>query len=176
MSIPTAPFHTAIIGAGITGLTLALGLQARNLPFTVYERHTPTNMSSYGGAGIGLSPNAERAMKCLSPAVHAAYEAVANPNGEDYFQWVDGLTKEGLFKLFVGEGGFRGCKRSDFVEGLMGCLAVGRVVFGKKVVGVEEDEEVDRHDCSRLVVRFEDGDSAFADTGEKFNPNPYLLM
>ncbi|KAI7776177.1 hypothetical protein LA080_005749 [Diaporthe eres] len=154
---PPPPPHIAIIGAGITGLTLAAGLHAREIPFTVYERATAGSNGS-GGAGIGLSPNAERAMALLSPRVRAAYEAVANPNGEDYFQWVDGLSRELIFRLFVGEGCFRGCRRGDFVDGLMGCVPEGSVRFGRvlrEVVEVEGGEGV------RLL--FEDGTEEVAD-------------
>lgn len=154
--------HIAIIGAGITGLTLAAGLQARDIPFTVYERARGNGAAGHGsgGAGIGLSPNAERAMAALSPGVRAAYEAVANPNGEDYFQWVDGLSREVMFKLFVGEGCFRGCRRGDFLDELMGCVPGDKVRFGKalrKVVGREGGEGV------RLL--FEDGTEEVADAG-----------
>lgn len=158
---PSTPPHIAIIGAGITGLTLAAGLQARNIPsFTVYERASGRGAHGSGGAGIGLSPNAERAMALLSPGVRDAYERVANPNGEDYFQWVDGLSREVVFKLFVGEGCFRGCRRADLLEELMGCIPEGRVRYGKalrEVVGREGGEGV------RLL--FEDGTEEVADAG-----------
>lgn len=156
---PPPPPHIAIIGAGITGLTLAAGLHARNIPFTVYERATAGSNGS-GGAGIGLSPNAERAMALLSPRVRAAYEAVANPNGEDYFQWVDGLTRGLMFRLFVGEGCFRGCRRGDFVDGLMGCVPEGSVRFGMALRDVVEGEG---GEGVRLL--FEDGTEEAADAG-----------
>lgn len=156
----SSPPHIAIIGAGITGLTLAAGLHARDIPFTVYERASPDSHTGSGGAGIGLSPNAERAMAALAPGVRAAYEAVANPNGEDYFQWVDGLSRGPLFKLFVGEGCFRGCRRGDLLEGLAaGCVPRGAVRFGRalrRVVGREG---------GGVRLLFEDGSEEVADAG-----------
>lgn len=155
-----SPPHIAIIGAGITGLTLAAGLEARQIPFTIYERAT-RGSSGAGGAGIGLSPNAERAMARLDPGVRAAYERVANPNGEDYFQWVDGLSREVMFKLFVGEGCFRGCRRGDFLDELMGCVPEGRVRFGRALRGVVEGEG----EGEGVRLLFEDGTEEVADAG-----------
>lgn len=81
------PPHVAIIGAGIAGITLGLGLLERNIPFKIYERAPGFREI---GAGIGFSPNSERAMGSLSPAILSAFKRVANPNGEDYFQWMVG--------------------------------------------------------------------------------------
>ncbi|PSR97785.1 hypothetical protein BD289DRAFT_425159 [Coniella lustricola] len=160
------PFHIAIIGAGIAGLTLAIGLhrQNTNISFTIYER-APT-LSASAGAGIGLSPNAEQAMQLLAPEVHEAYERVANPNGEDWFQWVDGTTDELLFKLFVGKGCFRGCKRADFLDELMKCLPEDKVKFGKCLRTVREavdDEMGEAEGEGGVVLEFEDGSCAAAD-------------
>lgn len=150
----------AIIGAGITGLTLAAGLESRNIPYTIYERARTRGAIGSGGAGIGLSPNAERAMSLLSPSLlSAAYEKVANPNGEDYFQWVDGLSREVYYRLFVGEGQFRGCRRADLLEEILGGLPEGRVVFGKALREVRDGEG----EGVRLV--FEDGTEEVADAG-----------
>jgi salicylate hydroxylase len=109
--------HVAIVGGGITGVTLALGLQARGVDYTIYER---TSAFKEIGAGVGFSPNAERALTGVDPKVHAAYKRVATPNGEDYFQWVDGYgTDEVVYKLYLGEQGFQGCRRSDFLDELV---------------------------------------------------------
>lgn len=152
----------AIIGAGITGLALAAGLHARNIPYTVYERASRGSHGS-GGAGIGLSPNAEAAMGLLSPLVREAYEKVANPNGEDYFQWVDGLSREVYFKLFVGEGCFRGCRRADLLDEMMKILPEEKVVFGKALREVRGREEGGEGGGVRLL--FEDGTEEVADAG-----------
>lgn len=132
------PFHVAIIGGGITGINLALGLRARSVPFTLYER-----APAFGeiGAGIGFSPNAEVAMNLLSPSILSAFKRVANPNGEDWFQFADGYSGgDGLmYKLYVGEEGFQGCRRSDILEEWAGLLPEeGVVKFGREVVSVME--------------------------------------
>lgn len=156
--------HIAIIGAGITGLSLASGLEARQIPYTVYERASARGSQGSGGAGIGLSPNAERAMTRISAGVRQAYEAVANPNGEDYFQWVDGLSREVMFRLFVGEGCFRGCRRGDFLEEMMGCVPGEKVRFGKALREVVEGKG---EEGVRLL--FEDGSEEVADAGGCFS-------
>lgn len=151
------PLQIAIVGGGIAGLCLGIGLQAREIDFTIYERASGVHEI---GAGIGLSPNAEWAMKSLDQSVHQAYEKVANPNGEDYFQWVNGLNKDLIFKLFVGEGCFKGCRRSDFLEELMKCLPQEKIKFGKQLHNIKEGSD------GTVIVEFEDGTSESVDTGK----------
>ncbi|KAK3389142.1 hypothetical protein B0H63DRAFT_463062 [Podospora didyma] len=146
--------RVAIIGAGITGINLALGLQARNVSYTVYERAPGFREI---GAGIGFSPNAERAMGSVNPEVLQAFRRVANPNGEDYFQWVDGHdTAELLFRLHVGKDGFQGCRRCDILEEWAKLIPPERVEFGKEIDCVTED-------AKGLVIQFKDGTADTAD-------------
>ncbi|KAG8526571.1 uncharacterized protein KY384_008772 [Bacidia gigantensis] len=78
----TQPISLAIIGGGIAGLTLAAGLHLNSISksdprnkkfvFTLYEaRPYFTEI----GAGIGLGPNAQRAMHLLHPDILAAYKS-----------------------------------------------------------------------------------------------------
>lgn len=158
----TVPFRIAIIGAGITGINLALGLQERGIPFTLYER-----APAFGeiGAGIGFSPNAERAMGIISKKlILDAFRRTANPNGEDYFQWIDGWkTDELIFKLHVGKDGFQGCKRSEILEEWAKGLDPERVVFGKTVDLVVEKGDNDSGSGSDVEITFTDGTTANAD-------------
>lgn len=62
-----AGIHVAIVGGGITGVILALGLQHRGVSYTLYERAAAFNEI---GAGIGFSPNAERALRLVDPRVY----------------------------------------------------------------------------------------------------------
>ncbi|KAH8879221.1 FAD/NAD(P)-binding domain-containing protein [Thozetella sp. PMI_491] len=155
-SAPVEPLHVAIIGGGITGINLALGLQARSIRYTIFERAVGFREI---GAGLGFSPNAERAMTALDPALLAAYKRVANPNGEDYFQWVDGCsnTNELIYKLFVGKDGFQGCRRSDYLEEVSKLVGQGFVKFGKEV------KTLDQQPSGKMRLVFTDGSAEEAD-------------
>ncbi|KAK4643903.1 hypothetical protein QC761_300080 [Podospora bellae-mahoneyi] len=148
-SATTKDVRVAIIGAGITGITLGLGLRERKVPFTIYER-APGFRDI--GAGLGFSPNAEKAMGYLSKDVLKAFKRVANPNGEDYFQWVNGYSEEGelMYKKFVGKDGFQGCKRSDILGAWASLLPSGSVEFGKELEGIRETDD-------GVLVSFKDG-------------------
>ncbi|AEO67350.1 ec041526-734b-460a-a8ee-9da8ae60d6b1 [Thermothielavioides terrestris] len=161
---PQDGLHVAIVGAGITGVNLALGLLARNVSFTVYERAPGFREI---GAGIGFSPNAERAMGLLNPDVLAAFKRAANPNGEDYFQWIDGYRSDELiFKLYVGKDGFQGGLRSEILEAWAQLLPPGAVRFNKEIDTISappEDNSSSSSSNRRLRLHFKDGTTATAD-------------
>ena len=165
------PLHVAIIGAGITGITLALGLSARGVRWTVYERARELREI---GAGVALSRNAERAIRILDPRAHAAFKKVATPNGEDYFQWVDGTTDQLLYRLPLREDGpeaFEGCRRSDFLDELSKVVSEdiaqgkGSIKFRKAIDTIVESPGDGTHDGG-LVLRFKDGTASEADVGK----------
>ncbi|KAK4121484.1 FAD/NAD(P)-binding domain-containing protein [Parathielavia appendiculata] len=162
-TITNDTFHIAIIGAGITGINLALGLQARNVSFTLYERHSEIRDI---GAGIGFSPNAERAMSLLHPEILTAYKRVANPNVEDYFHWVDGYDSDELiYKLHVGKDGFQGGRRSDILEAWATLIRPTSVVFSKNLADILHNEicDVDGNKTTKLILSFTDGTTTTAD-------------
>jgi salicylate hydroxylase len=161
------PLDIAIIGGGIAGLSLALGLLTRNVNFRIYERARSFREI---GAGIGFSPNAERAMKIIDPRIHAAFKKVATPNMSDWFYWVDGHSEKGddarltedeyIFKLYLGERGFEGCHRADFLDELVKSIPADRIGFQKRLSQI-----VDRGDGEKLLLEFHDGTEAQADLG-----------
>ncbi|KAK7952311.1 protein toxd [Apiospora aurea] len=154
-STRTSRLHVAVIGGGITGVTLALGLLKRGIDFTIYERASGIKEI---GAGVGFSPNAEEALKALDPRVHQAYKNVATPNGEDYFQWIDGYgSDEVIYKLYVGEQGFQGCRRSAFIEELAKLLPAENIKFSKEIDSIVDDGE------GRVEMMFKDGTSEMTD-------------
>jgi salicylate hydroxylase len=156
MSPSEINFHVAIIGAGITGVVLALGLQARGVSYTVYERRSPAPQDRVSGAGIGFSPNAERAMAMVHPQVRSEFKRVATPNGEDLFQFVDGYTDNLLFALPVGKDGFLGGLRHDILNAWLK-LVEGPIQYDKELVNI-----VNRPG-ERIVLQFKDGTMAEAD-------------
>ncbi|CAG8255715.1 unnamed protein product [Penicillium olsonii] len=155
--------EVAIIGGGIAGVTAALGLLNRGISVKVYERASGFREI---GAGIGLSPNAERAMLLLNPDIHAVFKRLATPNTEDWFQYVDGFNRsqEGdgedlLFKVYLGERGFEGCRRTDFLNELVSLLPTGCVEFRKEIVDITEPGD----EASPVALYFADGSMAYAD-------------
>ncbi|KAK5656799.1 hypothetical protein OQA88_4347 [Cercophora sp. LCS_1] len=155
----TSALDVAIIGGGIAGVTLALGLQRRGIQTTIFERGR-----SFGeiGAGIGFTPNAEWAMKVLDPRIHAAFKRVTVQNGTDWFIWMDGSSSESdgalIHKMYLGERGFEGCSRADFLDELVKSMPKETVQFSKNLA-----EIVDRDGSAKVELKFTDGTSADAD-------------
>lgn len=160
--------EVAIIGGGIAGVTLALGLLARGIAPTVYER---SGSFREIGAGIGFTPNSERAMLILDPRIHAAFRQVTVRNGTDWFMWMDGCREgenELIHKMYLGERGFEGCARADFLDELVKLMPRETVHFGRNL-----DVIVEREDGEGVELRFTDGSAASADIGMSpflFNP------
>ena len=154
--------HVAIIGAGIAGVTLALGLLSRNISVAVYERGSSLREI---GAGIGFTANAERAMKLLDPEIHAAFKRVTVRNGTDYFNWMDGVREGGgsklIHQMYLGERGFEGCHRADFLDELIKRVPEGVVSFGRNLDAIEDFAE-----GGRVKLVFADGSVGYADVGE----------
>ncbi|CAG7963386.1 unnamed protein product [Penicillium salamii] len=160
---PDTSIAVAIIGGGIAGVTAAIGLLSKGISVKLYERASAFREI---GAGIGLSPNAERAMLLLNPDVHAVFKKVATPNTEDWFQYVDGFNKsekgdgeELLFKVYLGERGFEGCRRTDFLNELVKLLPEGCVEFRKDLVNITEPQD----EGTMITLHFADGSTSTAD-------------
>ncbi|KAI0538401.1 hypothetical protein GGR58DRAFT_298249 [Xylaria digitata] len=148
--------HVAIVGGGITGVILALALEKRGVSYTLYER-TPAFTEI--GAGIGFSPNAERALKVVDPKVYEVYKKVASScEDEDYFNWVDGYgTNELIARLLIGVDAFQGGRRSDFLEAWSALIPSGKVKFSKEVVSMLQ------RDDGKVTLKFRDGSLDEAD-------------
>jgi salicylate hydroxylase len=164
----TRRIEVAIIGGGITGITLAAGLLCRDVKFTVYER-APALQET--GAGIGFTPNAERAMVALDPRLHQCFRNAATRNDDDWFRYVDGfkdnrsgLPAGGLDELicniYLGDRGFEACRRSDFHRDIVGLIPQRFMKFGKNLIALDDSEEEDF-----VVMTFQDGSVEKADIG-----------
>ncbi|KAL8989475.1 MAG: hypothetical protein Q9169_008354 [Polycauliona sp. 2 TL-2023] len=176
----TAPgnrLDVSIIGGGIAGVTLALGLLARGVRTTVYERSASFREI---GAGIGFTANAERAMKVLEPRMHEAFKRVTVRNGTDWFMWMDGFEggeeerrsgvegeKEDddddalIHSMYLGERGFEGCHRADFLDELLKLLPPDTIQFCKGLDAIEDFGA----ETGKVRLRFTDGSSVETDTG-----------
>lgn len=152
--------HVAIIGGGITGVILALGLQKRGVSYTLYER-APAFTEI--GAGIGFSPNAERALKVVDPEVYRIYKQVASSTEtEEYFQWIDGYkTNKVEARLLIGVDAFQGGRRSDFLEAWSGLIAKDNVKFSKEITSLSERGD------GKVSLGFKDGTVEEADVGNE---------
>lgn len=168
------PFNLAIVGGGISGLTLAIALLQHNIPLTIYE-----SAPHFGeiGAGVAFGPNAARAMQLLHPAINAAFEKCKTDNMWDSKSntWFtvrvgdarkgdkDGFVRPGkkvgdaLFEVRYTDNSRRGgVYRAHFLDELVKSVPDGIAKFGKRCVGIQDagDGSGDK------VVQFEDGTSA----------------
>ncbi|KAI0905198.1 mannitol 1-phosphate dehydrogenase 2 [Ustulina deusta] len=175
------PFDLAIVGGGITGLTLAIVLLQHNVPFTVYE-----SAAQFGeiGAGVGFGPNAVRAIGLVSPLMREAYHRCRTLQwAEKQSVWFgarvgdrrkaeddDGTFAHGgrpgfrvgdeLFEIrypdCAGISGVGGVHRAHFLDELVRLLPASVARFGKRLV----DVDVAADGSEDVVLRFADGTTA----------------
>lgn len=154
----------AILGAGISGLALAIGLSKRNIPCKIYES---SDKFSTIGAGIGLGPNSLAAMDLIDPAFRAEYDSVKTANEDEAFKHssFDALYAEegfgerrGWLRGLVGAPYFErsSAHRKDLLDIMVGFIPSGTVEFNKKAVEVKQERD-------RVVVTFADGQQVTAD-------------
>ncbi|WP_405532597.1 FAD-dependent oxidoreductase [Streptomyces avidinii] len=130
--------HAVVVGAGIGGLTAAVALHRRGWHVTVCERAPEPPVT---GAGIGLAPNALRALGAIgidvTRAVGGAVPAtmgVRRPDG----QWLtrvgtaDMATRYGVAPLAV--------PRPALTATLAAALPPGALRYGTEVAGVDDAE------------------------------------
>ncbi|RMZ70632.1 mannitol 1-phosphate dehydrogenase [Pyrenophora seminiperda CCB06] len=170
---PTKPYSLAIIGGGISGLTLAITLLQYNVPFTIYE-----SAPHFGeiGAGVALGPNAGQAMKLMSPAIFQAFLKCKTENvGAKLDAWFtirvgdarradkDGFVKkekkvcDELFDVWMPPGSDRGgVYRATFLDELVKHLPDSNVKFRKRFKDMHEATD----GSGDMVIFFEDGSTA----------------
>lgn len=171
MSTPR-PYHLAIVGGGISGLTLAIALLQYNVPVTVYEA-----APRFGeiGAGVGFGPNAGRAMKLMSPKIFDAFMRCKTENKSrkdswftvrvgdarkaDKDEYVRGGRKVGdaLFDIPIeAEGGRGGVHRARFLEELIKEIPEGTAKFDKRLIDMREAND----GSEEIILSFADGTTA----------------
>lgn len=158
----TKDFKVAIIGGGIAGLTLAIALHARGVPFTIYEQ-----APKFGeiGAGVSFSPNAISAMKVCHKGIYDAFERVCTYNvwpskQKVWFDYLDGYDKsykesgyqEAAFSI-TNELGQNGVHRARFLDEIIKLLPQDVARFGKRLKSIDEQSN------GKLQLSFEDGSS-----------------
>ncbi|KAI1331163.1 salicylate 1-monooxygenase sala [Xylariaceae sp. FL0255] len=164
-------FDIAIIGGGITGITLAIALLKHDIRVQVYEQ---AHAFSEIGAGVSFGPNAMKAMVTCDPAVLEAFRGVATHNqweskSNHFFDFLDGMpsskseTQAGPFSakphftLFNSQGA-NSTHRADFMDAMAKLIPDGIAHFRKRLEKIEEDQVT-----KRQRMTFTDGTTAEAD-------------
>ena len=155
-------FNIAIVGAGIGGLGLAIGLSHLNIPFTLYES---APQFSAIGAGIGLGPNALRAMDMIDKRFSAMYKAIAtgNPSPGKKHLMMEAMRLEnglGEGEGWWGHGGWgadhyerTAVHRKDLLDIMTLLIKKDAVRFDKKCRTIEQTD-------GEVTLTFEDGEVA----------------
>lgn len=154
-----APFEIAIIGAGIGGLSFAIGCLKNNVRFALYEA---ASQYSIVGAGVGLGPNALRAMDLIDPRLKSRYYDISSGNltpNKDHIM-MDALYAEDGFgdnRGWVMKGFGAGCydrtsaHRRDLLDILTSMIPRENVRFSKRVKSMQQGED-------KVIITFEDGE------------------
>lgn len=148
------PKKISVIGGGIGGLCAALALQRTGFQVTVYEK---TNHLSSAGAGIGLGPNAVKAL------IHLGLKEQINKhcNALNRFtiqsQRGTILSDINFAKLASKSGvGNAAIHRAELHKILRESLDAGTIQLDKKCIDVIQDEH-------GVTLHFDDGDSIRTD-------------
>lgn len=166
MASPQQTFSIAIIGSGIGGLALAIGLLRQNVKCTIFEAAPRFDAV---GAGIGLGPNALRAMELMDDEFARLYDAikVGNISPERVHEQIEILAAEEGFGTETGwHGGSVGhpkferssAHRKTLLELMKSLIPDGTVVFNKRVTEINQSAVT-----SKVALIFSDGESASFD-------------
>jgi salicylate hydroxylase len=155
------PITIAIIGSGIGGLALAIGLNKQdNVQYIILESAPRFDAV---GAGIGLGPNALRAMELMDSKFRSMYDKikVGNTDPKRLNEQFEILGAEEGFR-YGGSVGGEGFERSSahrkaLLEVMQSLVPASSVRFGRRVVGVKQE------DGERVKLEFADGEKMEVD-------------
>ncbi|RDW85248.1 hypothetical protein BP6252_02838 [Coleophoma cylindrospora] len=153
------PLNIAIIGAGIGGLALAIGLLRQNVPYTLYEAAAEYSTI---GAGVGLGPNALRAMDMIDPRFRALYEDISSGNltpNKNHVMMDALLIEEGFGKNQGIDPASYGadcydrtsCHRKALLDIMTGLIPLSTVRFNKRLKSLVQEKD-------KVIITFEDGE------------------
>lgn len=158
---PKKNFEIAIVGGGISGLTLAIALHARGIPITIYEQ---APHFAEIGAGVAFTGNAVQAMKHCHEGVHDAFNQVRTRNmweskSKVWFDYHDGYhnNKDTHAFTITNELGAAGVHRAAFLDSLVKLLPKEHAQFGKRLKSLAKGSD------GRWKLDFQDGTSGTAD-------------
>lgn len=157
------PFSIAIVGGGIGGLCLAVALDSHNVPVHVYEA-APAFTEI--GAGVGLGPNALRAMALLSPAIFKGYKRceTSHASAEERTRFFnfrygmeepspDGMTAGELICDLRSDSETSSVHRARFLNELVNLLPPEAATAGKRLTELDDA-------AGGMLLRFSDGTEA----------------
>lgn len=191
---PKRSFNLAIVGGGISGLTLAITLLQYDVDLTIYEA-----AAHFGeiGAGVAFGPNAGRAMELMSPKIHEAFQTCKTSNvweskknswftirvGDARKADKDGFVQPGkkvgdaLYDVQLPSGGTRGgVYRAQFLDELVKDVPEGIAKFHKRLVNLSDATD----GSGDMVLHFADDTTAqhsavIGCDGIKSKARPWLL-
>lgn len=154
--------HVAIVGGGLCGLALAIGLEKRQVPYTIYELQSTF---SEIGAGLNIAPNAIAAFNLIEPGLGDSVVDLGIRNSPDADVWM--LNRLGApterfpdawptATLMAPGIGHTAAGRYELLNLLASKIDHGKARFLKKLVGIDQDE-------SAATLHFEDGTTETAD-------------
>ncbi|KAK0507039.1 hypothetical protein JMJ35_010497 [Cladonia borealis] len=161
---PQSPsISIAVVGGGIAGLCLTLGLLKHpHIDVHVYEA-APT--FSEFGAGVEIGPNAQTALRLLSPLAERAFTETTTgnlwPSHENIFcDYIIGVG-ENEGKLLCAqkcETGMQSMHRARFLDKLVEGIPQERAHLQKRLIKIE-----DKDSDGGVILHFKDGTTAVAD-------------
>jgi salicylate hydroxylase len=170
----SSPISVALVGGGITGITLTIALLKRGIDVKIFEQAPKFTEI---GAGIAFSPNAKQAMKLCDPAVLEAYMRVATSSASPekantWFDFYDGYNQDAKsgyqsekWLFDITRDSADGCHRAHFLEELLKLIPQGVAHFNKHLDTITyENEEFTNQ--GPLTLNFHDGTKSTADVGE----------
>ncbi|KAK6429528.1 hypothetical protein LTR95_014327 [Oleoguttula sp. CCFEE 5521] len=160
------PFEIAIVGGGITGLTLAIALHHRGIKIQIYEA-----AKAFGeiGAGVSFNANAVGSMKICHDEVYDAFLKVRTRNlwpskEKVWFDYHDAFGDEGeelekskLVYTIYSSIGQNGVHRARYLDSLIHLVPDELCHFNKRLKDITQNES------GRSSLHFADGSTAEAD-------------
>ncbi|WP_127355221.1 FAD-dependent monooxygenase [Actinacidiphila soli] len=151
-----AGMRAAVVGAGVSGLAVAILLRRRGVRCDVYEK---SDALGAVGAGIQLSPNGARILHDLGAEPSIRRRGIT-ARAIETRRWNDGTLLSRVAHGNVCEDRFRApyylVHRADLQACLVDLLPSGQIHLGRAVSGIVEHDD-------RMELRFADGGSATAD-------------
>lgn len=151
------PFHVAIVGGGLGGISLGIALQRRSITFTLYERGKSFTEI---GAGINLGRSAVRSLRLIDPSLGEKVYKLATrnpvPNENVWMDlrygaaWKGHQDGEVFHRIMSPPTGNMTFHRQEILALLAEEMGEEYAKFNKKLEGYEQSDD-------RVTLRFSDG-------------------